>query len=97
MPIGESPAGKIRQTRYEDLTAAEQAGMEAFLVRWLAGEQHEATRANLLALDMEHLISTFPLDPTLVDDDMRSQLKELVDDFHSLTGITVQLHVLGDR
>ncbi len=86
-----------RQLRYEDLTAAEQAGMEQFVQLWTQGEQHDAIRANTLALDLEHLISTLPIDLAAVDADMKSEVEELRDQFLSLTGVKVLLHVLGDR
>lgn len=82
--------------RYEDLTAAEQAGMEEFIRLWTSGQQHDASRANTIALDLEHMISTVNLDGSKATADELNEVRELRDAFHNLTGRKVLLHLLGD-
>jgi hypothetical protein len=83
--------------RYEDLTAAEQAGMNWFIERWIAGFQDEAIRGSTAALDLEHQISTLDLDPAKILADQKSETKRLRDQLNGLTGTFVKLHVLGER
>lgn len=83
--------------RYEDLTAAEQAGMDWFIRRWLAGFQDEASRGNTAALDLEHQISVLDIDPTKINDEQKAETRRLRDQLNGLTGTFVRLHVLGER
>jgi len=83
--------------RYEDLTAAEQAGMTWFVGRWIAGFQDEAIRGNVAALDLEHQISTLPLDPAQINEEKKGETRRLRDQLNGITGIFVRLHVLGER
>lgn len=87
---------ELKVQRYEDLTAAEQAGMEAFVRLFRDGDQHEATAANNAALDLEHFISVLDLDPDKFSLEEVKELVELRDRAAFLTDRKILLHALHE-
>lgn len=88
----------IRQMkdRYQDLTASELIGIEAFHRLSLAREFHEASRALQVSLDLEHFIATMPLDPAQFTPEMLAEVRELREQTEKITGQFCRLNCLNE-
>jgi hypothetical protein len=70
--------------RAMDLTTAENVTLDVWLDSELDGEEHLADRQLDAGLDVEHFIAVIPLDPRLITDEQRTELKQLIEQARSL-------------
>ena len=82
--------------RYEDLTATEIVGNVTWFRLSSSRQFNEAFRALEVALDIEHIIATLPLDTTLMTPAMVKEVTELRDQLTAITGQFVRLNCLNE-
>lgn len=84
--------------RYEDLTAAETPSVIHAVARLLIDLDEDAARriANL-SLDLEHLISTMPMEPVVQTGGKVDEIREFRDALEHLIDERIKLHILGER
>lgn len=87
---------QLRVQRYEDLTATEMVGIIAFHRLANAGQNHEASRALQVSLDLEHFIAVAPLNPADFNQEIVDEITELRQQTQAITGQFVRLNCLHE-